>query len=106
MSDAIRAGIVGTQFMGRAHSNAYQRVGTFFPITPPVLRVACDVEPTGHIIGWEHTFIHEIGDLLTAISKGQEVHPDFHDGWRCQQVLDAASQSAAEQRRVQVKSDM
>ncbi len=56
--------------------------------------------PPGHIIGWEHTFIHEIGDLLMAIEKGQEVQPDFHDGWRCQQVLDAASQSAAEQRWV------
>jgi predicted dehydrogenase len=58
--------------------------------------------PPGHIIGWEHTFIHEIGDLLTAITKGQGVHPDFHDGWRCQQVLDAASQSATEGRWVTV----
>jgi predicted dehydrogenase len=58
--------------------------------------------PPGHIIGWEHTFIHEIGDLLTAIAKGQEVHPNFLDGWRCQQVLDAASQSAAEQRWVTI----
>lgn len=61
--------------------------------------------PPGHIIGWEHTFIHEIGDLLTAIQKGQEVHPDFHDGWRCQQVLDAASQSAAEQEWVHLKQE-
>jgi predicted dehydrogenase len=58
--------------------------------------------PPGHIIGWEHTFIHEIGDLLTAIAKGQDIHPDFHDGWRCQQVLDAAAQSAAEQRWVTI----
>jgi predicted dehydrogenase len=61
--------------------------------------------PPGHIIGWEHTFIHEIGDLLTAISKGQEIHPDFHDGWCCQQVLDAASQSAADQRWVHLKQE-
>jgi predicted dehydrogenase len=62
--------------------------------------------PPGHIIGWEHTFIHEIGDLLTAIARGQGVQPDFHDGWRCQQVLDAASQSAVEQRWVQVKPEV
>jgi predicted dehydrogenase len=62
--------------------------------------------PPGHIIGWEHTFIHEIGDLLAAIARGQEVQPDFHDGWRCQQVLDAASQSAMEQRWVQVKPEV
>lgn len=58
--------------------------------------------PPGHIIGWEHTFIHEIGDLLVGIAKGETVHPGFDDGWRCQQVLDAASQSAAEQRWVTV----
>ncbi|MBM4027734.1 MAG: Gfo/Idh/MocA family oxidoreductase [Planctomycetes bacterium] len=62
--------------------------------------------PPGHIIGWEHTFIHEIGDLLTAIGKGRDVQPDFHDGWRCQQVLDAAAQSAAEQRWVHLKLEV
>ena len=50
--------------------------------------------PPGHIIGWEHTFIHEIGDLLLAIAKGENVHADFYDGLRCQQVLDAAVLSA------------
>ena len=25
--------------------------------------------PPGHIIGWEHTFIHEIHHLLTAIAE-------------------------------------
>ena len=50
--------------------------------------------PPGHIIGWEHTFIHEIGDFLKAIEEGKKVHPDFYDGYRCQQVLDAASVSA------------
>jgi len=51
--------------------------------------------PPGHIIGWEHTFIHEVRDLLLAIDKGENVYPDFYDGLRCQQVLDAAIQSAA-----------
>jgi predicted dehydrogenase len=46
--------------------------------------------PPGHILGWEHTFIHEIGDLLSAINKGEGVKPDFWDGYRCQQILDAA----------------
>ena len=58
--------------------------------------------PPGHIIGWEHTFVHEIGDLLTAITKGEAVSPDFYDGMRCQQVLDAASQSAAEQKWIAI----
>ena len=50
--------------------------------------------PPGHIIGWEHTFIHEIADLLTAIDARKPVTADFYDGWRCQQVLDAVVQSA------------
>ena len=52
--------------------------------------------PPGHIIGWEHTFIHEMGDFLNAVATDQDIQPDFFDGWRCQQVLDAVSQSARE----------
>jgi predicted dehydrogenase len=58
--------------------------------------------PPGHIIGWEHTFIHEVRDLLLAIDKGEPVCPDFYDGLRCQQVLDAVVQSALEGRWMDV----
>jgi len=61
--------------------------------------------PPGHIIGWEHTFIHEVHDLLLAIDKGESVHPDFHDGLRCQQVLDAALESAIEGGWVEVPAE-
>jgi predicted dehydrogenase len=61
--------------------------------------------PPGHIIGWEHTFIHEVHDLLLAIDRGEEVHPDFYDGLRCQQVLDAAVQSSVEGRWVEVPAE-
>jgi len=50
--------------------------------------------PAGHIIGWEHTFVHEVSDLLKAIETNAPVHPDFYDGLRSQQVLDAAVESA------------
>ena len=53
--------------------------------------------PPGHIIGWEHTFIHEVRDLLVAIAEEEPVYPDFYDGLRCQQVLDAVVESATEQ---------
>ena len=52
--------------------------------------------PPGHIIGWEHTFIHEVGDLLTAIGANEPITPNFYDGLRNQQVLDAMQQAAAE----------
>ncbi|MCL6429947.1 MAG: Gfo/Idh/MocA family oxidoreductase [Anaerolineae bacterium] len=58
--------------------------------------------PAGHIIGWEHTFIHEVRDLLVAIANREPVHADFYDGLRCQQVLDAVCVSAREGRWVDV----
>jgi predicted dehydrogenase len=61
--------------------------------------------PPGHIIGWEHTFIHEVRDLLQAVDKGEDVYPDFYDGLRCQQVLDAVVQSAREWRWVETPAE-
>jgi predicted dehydrogenase len=61
--------------------------------------------PAGHIIGWEHTFIHEVRDLLVAIDEGGPVYPDFYDGLRCQQVLDAALKSAEEGQWVEVPTE-
>jgi predicted dehydrogenase len=58
--------------------------------------------PAGHIIGWEHTFIHEIRDFLVAIATREPMHADFYDGLRCQQVLDAAVTSARSRRWVDV----
>jgi len=58
--------------------------------------------PAGHIIGWEHTFIHEVRDLLLAIAKKEPVYPDFYDGLRDQQILDAVVESASKGRWVEV----
>jgi len=58
--------------------------------------------PPGHIIGWEHTFIHEVRDFLIAVANHEEVHPDFYDGLRCQQVLDAVVVSTEEGRWVTI----
>ncbi len=42
MSTPLRIAVLGTGFMGRAHSNAWLQVGHFFPIThKPVLQVCC-----------------------------------------------------------------
>ncbi|HKG25926.1 MAG TPA: Gfo/Idh/MocA family oxidoreductase, partial [Thermomicrobiales bacterium] len=45
--------------------------------------------PAGHIIGYEHTFIHAVKDLLDGIKTGVSPAPTFADGYRCQAVLDA-----------------
>lgn len=51
--------------------------------------------PAGHIIGYEHTFVHAIKDLLDGIRAGTTPAPSFEDGFRCQGVLDAVEQSVA-----------
>jgi len=61
--------------------------------------------PPGHIIGWEHTFIHEVGDLLTAIAQDEPITPDFYDGLRNQRVLDAMQLSAEKKAWINVASD-
>ncbi|GAA5198976.1 Gfo/Idh/MocA family oxidoreductase [Arthrobacter gyeryongensis] len=50
--------------------------------------------PQGHVIGWEHTFTHEIRDFLTAIDAGTPPSPSFEDGLAVQQVLAAIEESA------------
>jgi len=54
--------------------------------------------PPGHIIGWEHTFTHEVRDFLEAIACGGPVAPTFADGLQVQEVLDAVVRSQQEQR--------
>ncbi len=51
--------------------------------------------PAGHILGYEHTFVHAVKDLLDGIRRGESPAPTFADGFRCQAVLDAVERSAA-----------
>ena len=62
--------------------------------------------PHGHIIGWEHTFVHEINHLLDAIVNDKPVGPHgatFEDGYRCAVICDAIVESGQSGRRVDIK---
>jgi len=50
--------------------------------------------PPGHIIGYEHTFVHAVHDFLTGLEKGQPPQPGFDEGVKVQAVLDAVERSA------------
>jgi predicted dehydrogenase len=53
--------------------------------------------PQGHTIGWEHSFVHELHHLLTAIRDDSDVAPHgatFEDGYRAAEVCDAMLRSA------------
>ena len=58
--------------------------------------------PQGHIIGWEHTFVHEITHLLDCIVNDRDVAPigaDFEDGYRNAVICDAILKSAETRRQ-------
>ncbi|MCA8953068.1 MAG: Gfo/Idh/MocA family oxidoreductase [Planctomycetes bacterium] len=46
--------------------------------------------PDGHIVGYEHTFVHHVVDFVTALASKRPFAPDFDDGVRVQAVLEAA----------------
>jgi predicted dehydrogenase len=64
-------------------------------VTSPGDRYAGQWWPPGHIIGWEHSFVHEFQDLMAAIADGHQPEPSFLDGFLTHAVLDAVSRSAA-----------
>lgn len=58
--------------------------------------------PPGHIIGYEHTFVHTVADFVNAVVDGKPVQPTFEDGWRNQRVLEAVEESAKKRQWVKV----
>lgn len=62
--------------------------------------------PQGHMIGWEHTFVHEIAHLLDAIVNNKEIAPHgatFDDGYKNAVICDAIAQSSESGRHVEIK---
>jgi predicted dehydrogenase len=58
--------------------------------------------PTGHIIGWEHTFVHQYYELMQALATDKMPEPNFYDGMKCQQVVEAVWLAGNENRWVKV----
>ena len=53
------------------------------------------VVAAGHIIGYEHSFTHQMRDFIEAVAVGKDPEPSFADALQVQQVLDAVERSAA-----------
>jgi predicted dehydrogenase len=49
--------------------------------------------PPGHVLGWEHLFVHENYEFLTTVAESGEYRPSFADGLAVQRVLDAVERS-------------
>ena len=62
--------------------------------------------PHGHIIGWEHTFVHEITHLLDSIVNNKPIGPygaTFEDGYRTAVICDAILESARTKKQIDLK---
>ncbi|MDQ1085505.1 Gfo/Idh/MocA family protein [Siphonobacter sp. SORGH_AS_1065] len=56
--------------------------------------------PAGHIIGYEHSFVHAVADFVTAITEQKSIEPNFADGLKIIKVLEAGLQSANQKQQV------
>lgn len=59
--------------------------------------------PPGHVLGWEHTFVHENYEFLSAVDGDGEFEPSFEDGLAAQRVIDAIQESDASGERIDVE---
>jgi len=62
--------------------------------------------PSGHLLGWEHSFVHEFHHFFKAIINNESVAPygaDFVDGYRNAVICDAIVASAQGRRTVDIK---
>jgi len=61
--------------------------------TEPVHKYAGNWWPPGHIIGYEHGFVHIVYEFAQHIATDAPFAPTFYDGMKCQQVLEAVDLS-------------
>jgi predicted dehydrogenase len=79
-----------------ATAPAGERGFTRILATEPEHPYAANWWPTGHALGYEHAFSHEVVDLVTDIVEGRDPRPSFADGLQVQRVLAAIERSAAD----------
>jgi predicted dehydrogenase len=60
--------------------------------------------PDAHILGYEHSFINQVADMMHVLSGKPPVVPlpDFEDAYKTQLVLEAATMSAEQRRPVKI----
>ncbi|MBQ4354075.1 MAG: Gfo/Idh/MocA family oxidoreductase [Clostridia bacterium] len=60
--------------------------------------------PVGHVIGYEHTFVHEFYEFMQSIALDKPTMPDFRDGVECSRIIEAVELSAQRRAMVDIQS--
>lgn len=63
-------------------------------VTEPEHPYTANWWPTGHMLGYEHGFVHQAKDFVEAVSAGTQPTPSFADGVQVQRVLAAVEASS------------
>jgi predicted dehydrogenase len=74
-------------------------------VTQPEHPFLADWWPPGHVLGWEHSFVHEWRDFLESVLEERAVperQASFEDGYRAAVLSEAIHRSAREGRRVDI----
>ncbi|MEP6936639.1 MAG: gfo/Idh/MocA family oxidoreductase, partial [Chthoniobacterales bacterium] len=54
--------------------------------------------PPGHLLGYEHSFVHTITDFVKSVVTRKRARPDFADGLQTQRVIEAIERSATQKK--------
>ncbi|MBE6615945.1 MAG: Gfo/Idh/MocA family oxidoreductase [Ruminococcaceae bacterium] len=60
--------------------------------------------PVGHVIGYEHTFVHEMYEFVRSIVNDTPTCPSFADGVECSRVIEAVELSSQRRAMVDIAS--
>ncbi len=60
--------------------------------------------PAGHIIGYGDSFVNMMADIMNVFGTNKLPVPNFVDGVKCQEVLDAVEESVKQGRWIKIKS--
>jgi len=81
------------EYFSRRDDSSYQGWKTILVTDPPHPYLK-GWWPAGHIIGWQHTFVHQVYNLMNGIADNKMPVPNFYDGLKCQAVLEAVENSS------------
>ena len=83
-------------FFSNEDDPSVQGFRTITATVPNVHPYAAHWWGAGHVLGFEETFVHQVDELLSAFEEERQPVPNFYDGLKCQQVLDAISRASRE----------